>query len=102
MKPRRPTAIAAAMTALGHPRRVRIFDALINAPAGGLTFEDLMKDANLSSSTLIHHLKPMLAARLVTTRRKGRYVFHVVRPGAIDNAYRALRRTSSSFVRSAV
>ena len=95
MKTHRPNAIAAAMTALSHPRRVRIFDALLSGPKGGLTFEGLMKEANLSASTLIHHLKPMLAARLVATRRKGRYVFHVLRPGALDDAYIALRPGSA-------
>ena len=64
-------AIAAAMTALSHPRRVIIFDRLAAAPKEGLTYEALLAATGRYTSTLTHHLRPMFAAGLVVTRRKG-------------------------------
>ncbi|MEL7466741.1 MAG: hypothetical protein AAFN79_21885 [Pseudomonadota bacterium] len=87
----RRSNIAAAMSALGHPRRVRIYDSLAAAPEDGLRFDALMAETGLRSSTLIHHLKPMFAAGLVITRRKGQCVHHKLRPEALDPAIVALR-----------
>ena len=64
-------AIAAAMTALSHPRRVALFTILEDAGPPGLGFDELLKRSKLSISTLRHHLRPMQAAGLVVRRRKG-------------------------------
>lgn len=69
-KKRRDAMIAREMTALSHPRRVAIFDVL-NEAERGLSFEELLARAQLSASTLSHHLRPMRAAGLVASRRKG-------------------------------
>lgn len=63
--------IARAMTALSHPRRVAIFQALKTAGAQGLSVPELLAEARLRPSTLTHHLKPMFAAGLVRRRRMG-------------------------------
>lgn len=63
--------IARAMTALSHPRRVTIFEALESAGPAGLGFEALMTAARLQPSTLRHHLRPMMAAHLVMSMRQG-------------------------------
>lgn len=88
-------AIAAAMTALSHPRRVIIFDRLAAAPKEGLTYEALLAATGLNTSTLTHHLRPMFAAGLVVTRRKGRYVFHRLKPSALSPAIVDLRRIAA-------
>lgn len=69
-------SVARAMTALSHPRRVAIFEALEAAGPGGLGFEPLMQKTRLQPSTLRHHLGPMIAARLVTSSRRGLNVFY--------------------------
>ena len=65
--------IAETMTALSHPRRVAIFEALRSAP-DGLSFEDLLAKTDLSVSTLTHHLRPMKTAGLVASRRQRKRV----------------------------
>lgn len=88
-------AIAAAMTALSHPRRILIFDRLAAAPKEGLTHEALIAATGLNTSTLTHHLRPIFAAGLVVARRKGRYVFHRLKPAALGSAFVDLRRIAA-------
>ena len=63
--------IARAMTALSHPRRVRLFAILEAAGRKGAGFEALRRGAKLSDTTLRHHLRPMQEAGLVVRRRTG-------------------------------
>ena len=63
--------IAAAMTALSHPRRVAIFDALEAAGGRGLGLETLLRETRFSLATLRHHLARMEAAGLVIRQRQG-------------------------------
>ena len=67
--------VAAAMNALAHQRRVLIFEILRSAP-NGLPYGGLLELTGLSLSTLNHHLRPMRAAGLVVTRRKGHEVIY--------------------------
>ncbi|MEO1612379.1 MAG: winged helix-turn-helix domain-containing protein [Pseudomonadota bacterium] len=60
------------MSALSHPRRVAILDALAASTASGMTFRDLQHVTRLSASTLNHHLDPMQAAGLVARRLRGK------------------------------
>lgn len=87
MNRNRNAAIAAAMTALSHPRRVAIYDVLCAAPRPGLSFDALLAATRLNRSTLGHHLRPMLAAGLVRRRRKGREVLHFPQPAALTPAF---------------
>lgn len=75
--------VAAAMNALAHPRRMLVFDALTAAP-DGLRYGDLLERTGLSISTLNHHLRPMRAARLVATRRKGKEMIYRAHPSAVS------------------
>ena len=68
--------IARAMTALSHPRRVSIFEALESAGPSGLGFEPLLQTTGLQPSTLRHHLRPMLAVGLVASSRRGLNVYY--------------------------
>ena len=63
--------IAAAMTALSHPRRVAIFDALEARGGRGLGLEALLRETRFSLAALRHHLARMEAAGLVVRRRRG-------------------------------
>ena len=75
-------AIAAAMKALSHPRRVRIF-RILNAAPEGLPYSSLLERAGLSIATLNHHLKLMRSAKLVATRRRGANVLYCLAPVAL-------------------
>lgn len=79
---RKDAAIAAAMKALSHPRRVRIF-RILNAAPEGLPFSSLLERAGLSIATLNHHLKLMRAAKVVATRRRGVHVLYRLAPVAL-------------------
>lgn len=64
-------AIASAMTALSHPRRVAIFTILEAAGPHGATLERLLAESGLALSTLRHHLDRMERSELVRRRRHG-------------------------------
>ena len=68
---RRRLDVARAMTALSHPRRVAIFEALLETGGAGLNFEGLLKATSLRRSSLAHHIGPMESAGLIRRRRKG-------------------------------
>ena len=76
-------SVAAAMNALAHPRRMLVFDTLTAAP-DGLCYGDLLERTGLAISTLNHHLRPMRAASLVATRRKGKEVIYRAHPSAVS------------------
>ena len=67
--------IAAAMTALSHPRRVAIFDVLEAAGGRALDLEALLRETRFTLATLRHHLARMEAAGLVTRQRRGVAVY---------------------------
>ncbi|MEL7463910.1 MAG: helix-turn-helix domain-containing protein [Pseudomonadota bacterium] len=73
---------ATAMTALSHPRRVAILETL-QRDAKGLSFEELLERTGLTISTLTHHLRPMKAAKLVISKRKGHRVALYIDGGAV-------------------
>ena len=80
---RRCEDVARAMTALSHPRRVAIFEALCDGPAEGVPFEALLGATALRRSSLAHHLRPMEVAGLVIRRRKGVAVTFALQGAAV-------------------
>ena len=85
-------ALARAMTALSHPRRALIFERLSRAGREGLTFEALRTATGLPVAALSHHLRPMADAAVVERRRKGAYVLHRLKPGALNAACAQVER----------
>ena len=79
-------AIAKAMTALSHPRRVAILDALAESSPRSVGFQDLLTRTGLSVSTLNHHLAPMQAAGLVVRRLRGPKAVFSARRSALNTA----------------
>ncbi|MEL7463396.1 MAG: hypothetical protein AAFN79_04980 [Pseudomonadota bacterium] len=79
---RRDTAVALAMTALGHERRVRL-PRILSKERAGLSFEDLIAKSGLHLSTLYPHLRPMRAAELIVTERKGHRVLYKLKDSAL-------------------
>lgn len=63
---------AAALAALGHEARLRIFRMLVVAGPKGLTVGEVSKNASIPLSTLFHHLSHLERADLIRKQRDGR------------------------------
>ena len=66
--------VAAALGALGHEVRLRIFRLLVRAGDEGLNIGDIGRLVGLPASTLAHHLGALVHVGLVTQERLGRQV----------------------------
>lgn len=64
--------VVAALSALAHPVRLRIFRALVVVGPSGLTPGAMVPGVAVAPATLSHHLKDLLHAGLVTQERQGR------------------------------
>lgn len=63
-----------ALAALANPRRLAVFRALIRAGSHGLSAGELAAIADIPASTLTFHTKELEHARLIETRREGRFI----------------------------
>lgn len=71
--------IAARMlAAIGHPMRLKIYRALIEAGPDGRAAGDLAQLLEVASSSLSFHLKELTHAGLIHARAQGRYVIYAV------------------------
>ena len=71
---------AAVFKALGDSARLRLFDAIVAAAPGEICVCDL-PDLELSQATISHHLRD---AGLVTSERRGTWVYYRSVPGSLD------------------
>jgi ArsR family transcriptional regulator len=64
--------LAQTFSALGHPRRVEVFEHLLRHATSGANFGEIQRATDMPASTLTHHLHEMerggLVARTVTGR----------------------------------
>ena len=65
---------AAALAALGHEARLKVFRLLVRAGPEGLAVGDVGRLLDMAPSTLAHHLGALVAAGLVAQERQGRMV----------------------------
>ena len=86
-------AKAEVFQALGHPTRIAIVDALRSGemPAGQLTSQLLVEQANLSQ-----HLAVLRHKRVVVTRKVGNQVFYAVRDPVLFQILDLLRQYFTS------
>jgi len=70
------TNAAAALGALGHEARLRIFRLLVRAGPAGLNIGEIGRLIGLPASTLAHHLSALVQAGLVTQERRSRQVIN--------------------------
>jgi ArsR family transcriptional regulator, arsenate/arsenite/antimonite-responsive transcriptional repressor len=66
----------AALAALAHESRLAAFRLLVQAGPGGLAAGVLADRLGIPSPTLSFHLKDLVTAGLVTSRREGRFVLY--------------------------
>lgn len=65
---------AAALAALGHEARLRVFRLLVRAGPAGLNVGEIGRHIAIPPSTLKHHLMALVNAGLVEQERQGREV----------------------------
>lgn len=89
------TRLAACAKALGDPIRVQLVDVLAHHP-GELCACELVPLFDVAQSTLAHHLKVLVDAGIVETRRQGLFAYYLVRPAALAVLARWLQRSAGA------
>ncbi|MEU8135836.1 ArsR/SmtB family transcription factor [Streptodolium elevatio] len=74
--------VAAMFKALGDPVRLRLF-SLIASHEGGEACVCDVQDVGVSQPTVSHHLKKLRDAGLVTSERRGSWVYYKVAPAVV-------------------
>lgn len=72
--------VAATLKALGDPLRLRMLSLIATSPTGEACVCDLATVAEVSQPTVSHHLKLLKQAGLLTSERRGTWVYYRVRP----------------------
>ncbi|GKY86732.1 ArsR/SmtB family transcription factor [Sinisalibacter aestuarii] len=96
--------IAAAFTALSHPRRVHLFRLLCEQPELGRSLLSLRRATGYKEAPLIHHLRVMERAGLICRKRTGATMRHSLTPGRLGGAMEsvtALKRGARLIARAA-
>ncbi|WP_407319524.1 metalloregulator ArsR/SmtB family transcription factor [Isoptericola halotolerans] len=79
--PQTADAVAAALKALADPLRLRMLSAIITSPDGEACVCDLAELADVSQPTVSHHLKVLRDVSILTSQRRGTWVWYRVAPG---------------------
>jgi ArsR family transcriptional regulator len=74
--------MAAMFKALGDPVRLRLFANVASSEAGEACVCDI-QDVGVSQPTVSHHLKKLREAGLLTSERRGVWVYYRVAPGVL-------------------
>ncbi|MFI6984126.1 ArsR/SmtB family transcription factor [Embleya sp. NPDC050154] len=74
--------LAVMFKGLGDPVRLRLFSAIASHANGEACVCDL-PDVGLSQPTVSHHLKKLREAGLVTSERRGTWVYYRIDPQAL-------------------
>ena len=80
--------------ALGNKERIRILNQLRERPQ---SVTELLKDANLTQSTLSHHLRILRKAGLVNGIRDGRHVYYAIRKNGLQELRQNIQEYDDSF-----
>jgi ArsR family transcriptional regulator len=73
---------AATFKALGDPVRLRLFSLVASAEGGEACVCDI-SDVGVSQPTVSHHLKKLREAGLLTSERRGTWVYYRVAPSVV-------------------
>lgn len=74
--------MAAMFKALGDPVRLRLFSKVAAHPGGEACVCDI-QDVGVSQPTVSHHLKKLREAGLLSSERRGTWVYYRVEPTAL-------------------
>ena len=75
--------MAGMFKALGDPVRLRLFANVASSDDGEACVCDI-QDVGVSQPTVSHHLKKLREAGLLTSERRGSWVYYRVAPGVLD------------------
>lgn len=70
--------LAAILTALSDPIRLRLFDLVRRSGSSGICACDLIEPLDRSQPTISHHLKVLREAGIVQARRDGTWLWYSV------------------------
>ncbi|MCM1971317.1 helix-turn-helix transcriptional regulator [Streptomyces sp. G1] len=85
--------IATMFHALGNPVRLRLFSAAASHESGEACVCDI-SDVGVSAPTVSHHLKKLKEVGLLTSERRGTWVFYRAEPSVIDAMSQMLSRSA--------
>ena len=74
--------MAGMFKALGDPVRLRLFANIASSPEGETCVCD-MPDVGVSQPTVSHHLRKLREAGLITSERRGTWVYYRVAPDVL-------------------
>ncbi|WP_326594888.1 ArsR/SmtB family transcription factor [Streptomyces sp. NBC_01803] len=74
--------MAVMFKALGDPVRLRLFSKIAAHPGGEACVCDI-QDVGVSQPTVSHHLKKLREAGLLTSERRGTWVYYQVAPSVV-------------------
>ncbi|MEV3933600.1 MULTISPECIES: helix-turn-helix transcriptional regulator [unclassified Streptomyces] len=74
--------MAAMFKALSDPVRLRLFSRVASHPGGEACVCDI-QDVGVSQPTVSHHLKKLREAGLLTSERRGTWVYYQVTPSVV-------------------
>jgi ArsR family transcriptional regulator len=82
--------LSAGFSALGDPMRLMILSLLAAAPSGEVCVCDFVQPLGKSQPTVSHHLKILAEADLVTSERRGKWVYYALNGPRLDRLQAAL------------
>lgn len=85
-------ALAEAFKALADPVRIQLLNLIATADGGEACACDLVEPVGKSQPTVSHHLKVLREAGLVTSEKRGTWVWYSVVPSRLDELQRVLAR----------
>ena len=68
--------VLAALAALAHDSRLKVFRRLVQAGPTGMAAGEIGAAVHIAPTTLSFHLKEMANAGLVSARQEGRYIYY--------------------------
>ena len=74
--------MAGMFKALSDPVRLRLFSKIASHPGGEACVCDI-QDVGVSQPTVSHHLKKLREAGLLTSERRGTWVYYTVAPSVV-------------------
>lgn len=83
LTPRDAERMAVMFKALSDPVRLRLFSKIASHPGGEACVCDI-QDVGVSQPTVSHHLKKLREAGLLTSERRGTWVYYQVAPSVVS------------------